>query len=213
MQRTRCGTSNRRRTTVRCRDKFMRALTVPWRRRSLMPHILTPRECRQRVKCLPTKQRKLACAQAAAVAVVCAAHFFALQSDSATAQTSAPVSTTQASGPAQQPASQVTPLAVSAGVPPTVTAKPLTAPAPLAPAAASALACTAPAELAHFELPLLPKTSSEQIRAESAHRSRPLQHTRRVIARALADDPDVVSGPDSLITGKNTGKFIKAGSR
>jgi len=40
---------------------------------------------------------------------------------------------------------------------------------------------------------------------------RPLQHTRRVIARALADDPDVVSGPDSLITGKNTGKFIKLG--
>ncbi len=33
------------------------------------------------------------------------------------------------------------------------------------------------------------------------------------LARALADDPDVVSGPDSLITGKNTGKFIKAGSR
>jgi acyl-CoA thioesterase I len=116
-----------------------------------MPHILTPRECRQRVKCLPTKQIKPACAQAAALAVVCAAHFFALQSHSATAQTSASVSTTQASGPAQQPASQVTPLAVSAGVPPTVTAKPLT---PLAPAAASALACTAPAELAHFALPL-----------------------------------------------------------
>jgi acyl-CoA thioesterase I len=95
-----------------------------------MPHILTPRECRQRVKCLPTKQIELACAQAAAVAVVCATHFFALQSDSATAQTSAPVSTTQASVPAQQPASQVTPLAVSA------------------------LACTAPTELTHFELPL-----------------------------------------------------------
>jgi lysophospholipase L1-like esterase len=154
MQRTRCGTSNRSRTTVRWRDKFMRALAVPWRRSSLMPHILTPRKCRQRVKCLPTKQIKLAGAQAAAVAVVCATHFFALQSDSATAQTSAPISTTQAPGPAQQPASQVTPLAVSAGVPPTVTAKPLTAPAPLSPTAASALACTAPAELAHFELPL-----------------------------------------------------------
>jgi len=73
-------------------------------------------------------------AHAAAVAVVCAA-FFALQCDSAIAQTSAPVSTTQA-------------------VPPTVTAKPLTAPTLPAPGAASALACTAPAELVHFEQPL-----------------------------------------------------------
>src|SRR5215468_342707 len=93
-------------------------------------------------------------AHAAAVAVVCAAHFFALQCDTAIAQTSAPVSTTQAPGPAQQPASPVTPLAVSAGVAPTVTAKPLTAPTLSEPGAASALACTAPAELAHFEQPL-----------------------------------------------------------
>src|SRR5215469_7080444 len=92
-------------------------------------------------------------AHAAAVAVVCAA-FFALQCDSAIAQTSAPVSTTQAPGPSQQLASPVTPLAVSAGVPPTVTAKPLTAPTLPAPGAASALACTAPAELVHFEQPL-----------------------------------------------------------
>jgi acyl-CoA thioesterase I len=93
-------------------------------------------------------------AHAAAVAVVCTTHFFALQSNSATAQTSAPASTTQAAGPAQQPASQVIPLAVPTGVPPTVTAKPLTASTLPAPGAASALACTAPAELAHFKQPL-----------------------------------------------------------
>src|SRR5215472_13410667 len=92
-------------------------------------------------------------AHAAVVAVVCAA-FFALQCDSAIAQTSAPVSTTQAPGPSQQPASPVTPLVVSAAAPPTVTAKPLTAPTLPAPEAASALACMAPAELAHFEQPL-----------------------------------------------------------
>jgi lysophospholipase L1-like esterase len=43
---------------------------------------------------------------------------------------------------------------VYTGVPPTVTAKPLTASTLPAPGAASALACTAPAELAHFEQPL-----------------------------------------------------------
>jgi len=108
------------------------------------------------------KQIKFTCrAQATAAAVLLATQFVALHS--AGAQMSAPVSATQASAAAQHTVSQPTAAAAPAGTPPAIPAvagsgtatKPLTSSAPTAPAVPSQLVCTAPAELAHFERPLL----------------------------------------------------------
>jgi acyl-CoA thioesterase-1 len=108
------------------------------------------------------KQIKFTCrAQATAAAVLLATQFVALHS--AGAQMSAPVSATQASAAGQHTGSQPTPVAAPAGTLPAIPAvagsgtatKPLTLSAPTAPAVPSQLVCTAPAELAHFERPLL----------------------------------------------------------
>ena len=85
----------------------------------------------------PNKQTKLACrAQAAAVTAILALQFFALHSDGARAQMSAPNSATQASVVAHQPNGE---------------AKTFVR---MAPAVAVPATCTAPADLAHFARPL-----------------------------------------------------------
>jgi acyl-CoA thioesterase-1 len=105
-------------------------------------------------------KQKLACRAQAAAAAILAAQFVALHS--ASAQMSAPPSA-QSSAIAQHIVAQPKVTAAPAGTPaaiPTVAGsstatKPLTSSAPAAPAAPSQVVCTAPAELARFERPLL----------------------------------------------------------
>ena len=106
-------------------------------------------------------KQKLACRAQAAAAAILAAQFVALHS--ASAQMSAPPLPAQSSAIAQHMVAQPKVAATPAGTPaaiPTVAGsstatKPLTSSAPAAPAVPSQVVCTAPAELAHFERPLL----------------------------------------------------------
>ena len=102
---------------------------------------------------MSSSKQKLACfAQAAAAATIFAAQFVALHS--ASAQMSAPASTAHASIPAHM-VSPKSPIAAPVGTPAGTATKPLTSSAPAAPAVPSQVVCTAPAELARFERPLL----------------------------------------------------------
>ena len=101
---------------------------------------------------MSSSKQKLACFAQAAAATIFAAQFVALHS--ASAQMSAPASTAHASIPAHM-VSPKSPIAAPVGTPAGTATKPLTSSAPPAPAVPSRAVCTAPAELVHFERPLL----------------------------------------------------------